>query len=206
MDKEQSTKNQHDEQSNFSSQMFHYIRSENSLKLQAAILFFVTKFPGRMNRILLCKHLYYMDGHFFQKFGKTITGFLYLHIEGSPQPVCFNEIMQILITEKKIEVIPFLETENRDEGIVFTLKGLTFKPIAEIPDVFDREEKKVMNSIASTLGGDLSLETRFYPNLYQEYAQTGLYEKIEMKPFAEGKRPHLQWKAWANRIFRLKWQ
>ena len=65
----------------------------SSPRLRACILQFLRRLPGKLNRISLCKHLYYMDGHFFQKFGRTITEFPYLHIEGSPQPVFFNEVI-----------------------------------------------------------------------------------------------------------------
>lgn len=188
--------------------IFDYrVLNEEFPKLRAAILFFITRIPEKLNRVSLCKHLYYADGHFFQKYARQITENEYLHIEGSPQPVLFNEIMHTMVSEKEVEVIPLLVRKRGQTGNMVILKGLTYKANIEIPDVFTREELKVLNSIAMLFKGDLSLETRYYPNLYQYYTQTGLYEIIMLQPLPdEGKRPHLSWKAWANKIFKLMWQ
>jgi hypothetical protein len=181
--------------------------SESFPKLRGAILFFINKIPEKLNRISLCKQLYYADGHFFQKYSQMITENEYLHIEGSPQPVFFNEILHSMVVEKMIEIIPNLKKERGPTGTMNILKGLIYKAHAGIPDVFTREELKVLNSIAMTFKGDLSLETRYYPNLYQYYAQTGLYEVINLQPLPDdGKRPHLSWKAWGKKIFKLMWQ
>jgi|GEM_PF-779636 len=176
-------------------------------KLRAAILFMISKIPEKLNRVSLCKHLYYAEGHFFQKYSRLITETQYLHIEGSPQPVMFNEVMHSMVVEGDIEVTPLLVRERGPVGEMVVLKGLTFKANKKVPNVFSREELKVLNSVAMVFNGDLSLETRYYPNLYQHYTQTGLYEMITLLPLPDdGKRPHLIWKAWANKIFKLMWQ
>jgi len=176
-------------------------------KLRAAILFFINKIPEKLNRISLCKHLYYADGHFFQKYSRLITEIQYLHIEGSPQPAMFNEIMHSMVMENDIEITPLLVKERGPTGSMFVLKGLTFKAIKKPPDIFSREEIKVLNSVAMVFKGDMSLETRYYPNLYQHYTQTGLYEMITLLPLPDdGMRPHLSWKAWASKIFKLMWE
>lgn len=175
-------------------------------RLRAAVLFFIAKIPDRLDRVRLCKHLFYSDGHFFQKTARTITGTEYLHIEGSPQPVCFNELLHDMVAKKEITVIPQLVTEQSETGPIMVLKGMGYKAEKKPPELFSREEKKVLNSIALLFNGDLTLETRYYPNLYQQYAQTGLYEVIRFKPLPEGGRPHLIWKAWANKVFRLLWE
>jgi len=175
-------------------------------KLRSAILHFLSKIPKKLNRVTLCKHLYYADGHYFQKYGEGITELDYLHIEGSPQPLLFNEIMHEMVLNNEVEVIPQVVTENSDNGPIMVLKGMVYDNLVDPQYVFTREEKKVLNSVALLFQGDLSLETRYYPNLYQQYTQTGLYEKIEPKKLPQGTRPHLSWKAWANKIFRLKWQ
>ncbi|MES0491732.1 MAG: type II toxin-antitoxin system antitoxin SocA domain-containing protein [Leptospirales bacterium] len=175
-------------------------------KLRSAILFFIHKIPEKLNRVTLCKHLYYSDGHYYQKYEKTITELDYLHIEGSPQPLLFNEIMHEMVTKKEIEIFPQVVTKKTKHGPMMVLKGMVYRAHVEPPYVFSREEKKVLNSVALLFKGDLSLETRYYPNLYQQYTQTGLYEKIEQQKLPQGTRPHLSWKAWANKRFRLKWQ
>lgn len=180
--------------------------SFNITRLTAAILFFCQKTSRPLNRISLCKMLYYADGHFFQKYKKTITQTDYLHVEGSPQPVFFNEVLQQLIQEKKIEVIPEVKQKITKEGMVTVMSGLSYKCIEDPEAIFQKEEEKVLLSIAKTFNGDLSLETRYYPNLFQNYAQTGLGEKIQWKDLPKGGRPHLSWKGWSTRVFRLWWQ
>lgn len=176
-------------------------------KLRAAILFFINKIPNALNRVTLCKHLYYADGHYFQKYAKTITEFDYLHIEGGPQPMFFNEIMHDMVMREEIEIVPQLATEKKGSEKIMVLKGMTYKSDEKPPlELFTKEEIKVLKSIAFLFKGNLTLETRYYPNLYQEYTQTGLYKRIPIEPLPEGTRPHLQWKGWANKIFRLLWQ
>ena len=175
-------------------------------KLRAAIIFFISKIPDRLDRVKLCKHLFYSDGHFFQKTGRTITGTTYLHVEGSPQPLFFNELLHDMVQSKEVLVTPVLVSEKTESGPVMVVRGLGYQTDHPVPDLFTREEKKVLTSIALLFNGDLTLETRYYPNLYQQYAQTGLYEEIVYRPLAEGIRPHLSWKAWANKVFRLLWE
>jgi len=182
----------------------------NTKKLEAGILFFIHKIPNKLDRIKLCKHLYYTEGHYFQKFSQSLFDLPFLHIEGSPQPIYFNEIINKMIQAKTISVIPNVVTENKDNSLITVLKGFGYKLLIDYQfantSIFTKVEKRVLSSVASLLNGDLSLETRYFPNLYQEYTQTGLYEEINSFKFATGKRPHLSWKAWANKIFKLRWQ
>lgn len=173
-------------------------------KLRNAILFFIDKIPGKLNRASLCKHLYYGDGHYYQKYHKKITENEYLHVEGMPIPRSFNELINCMVKEKELEIIPDIVTEITESEPITVLKGLTFHALKKPDlDVFTREEKKVLNSVASLLNGQLSLETRYFPNLYQTYVQTGLFETIPFYDLPDGNRPHLSWKAWADKIFRL---
>ena len=69
---------------------------------------------------------FYADGHYYQKFQETITEFPYLHIEGSPQPLHFNELIHSMLGEGAIEVQPQITEEER-EGKKFTvLRGDEF--------------------------------------------------------------------------------
>lgn len=186
-------------------------KSKNSNRILAPemedmILFFANKFSGKMDRVLLCKYLYYSDGHFFQKKGTTISTIPYMHIEGSPVPMFFNEIMHQMVREKKVSVTPNIETKKGKDGPMVVLKGLAYKALVPPNGHLSKEQKRVLSSIASTLGGDLSLETRYYPNLYQQYAQTGLYETIPFERLPGGTRPHLSWKSWGRKIFNLRWE
>ena len=175
-------------------------------RLRSAILYFIARIPQKLTRVALCKLLYYADGHFFQKYQRTITENPYLHIEGSPMPLFFNEIMHDMINAGQIEVIPHVVTEMNDNQPIMVLKGLVYKALVDSNDKFQKPEKKVLSSVASVFQSDLSLETRYYPNLYQGYAQTDLYKQIVFEVLPEGKRPKLSFKAWAGKIFHLKMQ
>lgn len=178
-----------------------YLKQDFS-PLISAILFICQKCPRPLSRVSLCKMLYYADGHFFQKYAKTISGCDYLHVEGSPQPVFFNEILQEMIAKKQMTIVPEIKQKVTKEGMISVLNGLIYKPLCESFYAFKKEEEKVLLSVVKTFQGDLSLETRHYPNLYQQYVQTGLCQKIIWQPLQEGK-PHLSWKGWSSRIFRL---
>ncbi|MDH5717340.1 MAG: Panacea domain-containing protein [Spirochaetia bacterium] len=177
-----------------------------ALKLKAAILHFINEIPEKLDRKNLCKHLFYADGHFYQKYGRQITEYPYLHIEGSPQPLFFNEIFYLMRNDSQIEIIPKLVKEKGKNGMATVMKGFVYKAKEPAPDIFSKEEKKVLKSISSLFKGNLILETRHFPNLYQSYVQSGLYEKIIFTKLPEGKKPHLSWKAWAQKVFRLLWQ
>ncbi|RME93321.1 MAG: hypothetical protein D6767_01245, partial [Candidatus Hydrogenedentota bacterium] len=135
-----------------------------------------------------------------------ISGVPYLHIEGSPMPMFFNEIIHQMVLEKKIKVTPRIETESSEHGTLLVLKGLAYEALEKANMNFPKSAKHVLSSVASLLGSDISLETRYFPNLYQKYAQTNLYEIIPFERLPGGKRPHLSWKSWGKRIFRLKWE
>ncbi len=179
---------------------------QSSPRLRAAILFFLHDLPGKLVRNTLGKHLYYADGHFFQKTGQQITEYPYLHVEGSPLPLHFNELIHAMVLHGDIEVIPRMQEQILDGKKVMVLAGMSFQTLKPYASVFTREEEKVLKQTANLLGGDISIETRYFPNLYQVYTGTGLYETIPFMQFPEGKRPHLSWKAWAQKMFQLRWQ
>lgn len=176
-------------------------------RLQQAILFVCEKTTKPLNRISLCKMLYYADGHYFQKHKKTITKTNYLHIEGSPQPAFFNEILGEMLHAKQIEVSPIIQKKVTTEGIVTVMNGLSYTCLQNYQaDFFHRDEEKSLLSIVKTFQGDLSLETRHFPNLFQIYTQTGLCRVIPFEDLPTGGKPRLSWKSWSSRLFRLWWQ
>jgi len=56
---------------------------EEYARMRGMIVFILRKLPGKLNRVALCKNLYYSEMHYFQKHGKTISGVDYLHIEAA---------------------------------------------------------------------------------------------------------------------------
>lgn len=177
---------------------------QESAKLRAMIIFILRKLPGKLNRVALCKNLYYSEMHFFQKFGKTISGVDYLHIEASPVPRHFNELIHEMVHRAELKVIPQVAPEVIEGRQIMVLRGMVFECEASLLNVLSRDELRAVRMVSSTLQNEMNLETRFFPQYYQHYVQTGLYEVIPNVTFP--KRPHLQFKAWSRKIYRLMWQ
>lgn len=179
------------------------IYTENE-KLRAMIIFILRKLPGKLNRVALCKNLYYSEMHYFQKFGKGISGVDYLHIEASPVPRHFNEIIAEMVAQGEVRVVPHVAPEVIEGRQIMVLRGMVFESDAPLLTVLDRNELRAVRMVSSTLQNEMNLETRYFPQYYQHYVQTGLYEIIP--PVVFPKRPHLQFKAWSRKIYRLMWQ
>ncbi len=177
---------------------------EQYAKLRAMIIFILRKLPGKLNRVALCKNLYYSEMHYFQKFGKTISGVDYLHIEASPVPRHFNEVLSEMVARGEVTVVPQVAPEVIDGRQIMVLRGMVFESEAPLIGVLEREELRAVRMVSSTLQNEMNLETRYFPQYYQHYVQTGLYEVIPNIAFP--KRPHLQFKAWSRKIYRLMWQ
>lgn len=177
---------------------------EDSAKLRAMIIFILRKLPGKLNRVALCKNLYYSEMHHYQKFGKSISGADYLHIEASPVPRHFNEIIAAMVAKGEVRVVPHVAPEVIEGRQIMVLRGMVFESEAPLLQVLSRDELKAVRMVSSTLQNEMNLETRYFPQYYQHYVQTGLYEVIPNVTF--GKRPHLQFKAWSRKIYRLMWQ
>lgn len=176
----------------------------DTAKLRAMIIFILRKLSGKLNRVALCKNLYYAETHFFQKFGRTISGVDYLHIEASPVPRHFNELIAQMVADGDVRVVPHVAPEVIDGRQIMVLRGMVFECEAPLVNALTRDELKAVRMVSSTLQNEMNLETRYFPQYYQHYVQTGLYEVIPNVAF--GKRPHLQFKAWNRKIYRLMWQ
>ncbi|MFZ5629008.1 MAG: hypothetical protein ACOY5B_07750 [Spirochaetota bacterium] len=177
---------------------------EENPRLRAMIIFILRKLPGKLNRVALCKNLFYSEMHYYQKVQKTISGLEYLHIEASPVPRHFNEIISEMVARKEIRVVPQVAPEVIEGKQIMVLRGMVFECDAPLLNVLGREELRAVRMVSSTLQNEMNLETRYFPQYYQHYVQTGLYEVIPNVTFP--KRPHLQFKAWSRKIYRLMWQ
>ncbi len=181
----------------------HEIYKDNE-KLRAMIIFILRKLSGKLNRVALCKNLYYSEMHYFQKFAKSISGADYLHIEASPVPRHFNEIIAEMVAKGEVRVVPHVAPEVIEGRQIMVLRGMVFESDAPLLTALDRNELRAVRMVSSTLQNEMNLETRYFPQYYQHYVQTGLYEVIP--PVTFPKRPHLQFKAWSRKIYRLMWQ
>lgn len=177
---------------------------DDNVRLRAMIIFILRKLPDKLNRIALCKNLYYSEMHYYQKTGKAISGADYLHIEGSPVPRHFNEIIAEMVARREVTVVPQVAPEVIDGRQIMVLRGMVFQCAAPLLSVLERNELRAVRMVSSTLQNEMNLETRYFPQYYQHYVQTGLYEVIPNVIFP--KRPHLQFKAWSRKIYRLMWE
>lgn len=140
-------------------------------KLCHAIVWILEKSPNGRSRLDLAKLLYYSDGVYFQKHACMITNGFYIHLEDSPYEVKLNEALLYLKKEGKIDATPLLS----DKGIQgFTLRFL--KPMNSL--ILTKEEKRVMMKVVEAFKGRVTDESRHYPNLYENYVVTPLYEAI----------------------------
>ncbi|MCG6145803.1 type II toxin-antitoxin system antitoxin SocA domain-containing protein [Leptospira bandrabouensis] len=140
-------------------------------KLCHAILWILEKSPNGRARLDLAKLLYYSDGVHFQKHAEMITRGDYIHLEDSPYPVKLNEALLFLKEKGHIDAIPKIEG-NGIQG--FTLRFL--KPLEGL--VLSREDKRVMMKVLEAFRGRVVDENRHYPNLYENYVVTPLFDSI----------------------------
>lgn len=173
-------------------------------KLRAMVIFVLRRLPGKLNRVALCKILYYAEMLYFQKASTTISGLDFLHIESSPVPRFFSEIMSEMVARKEVRIVPQVAGEVIDGRQIMVLRGMVFECDAQLLPVLSREELRALRAVATTLQNEMNLETRYFPQFYQHYVQAGLYEVIPFVVFP--KRPHLQFKAWSRKAYRLMFQ
>ncbi|MDZ4725666.1 MAG: DUF4065 domain-containing protein [Leptospira sp.] len=143
-------------------------------KLCHAILWILQKSPNGRSRLDLAKLLYFSEGVHFQKHARMITGGTYIHLEDSPYPVKLNEALLILIEKGTIDTVPLITAQGIQ---AFTLRFV--KPLEGL--ILTKEEKRVMMKVVEAFRGKVVDESRHYPNLYENYVVTPLYEAI---PFA----------------------
>ncbi|WP_411822101.1 type II toxin-antitoxin system antitoxin SocA domain-containing protein [Leptospira sp. 'Mane'] len=143
-------------------------------KLCHAILWILEKSPNGRARLDLAKLLYYSDGVHFQKHASMITTGIYVHLEDSPYPVKLNEALLFLKEKGHIDASPVISAKGI-QG--FSLRFL--KPLDGL--ILTKEEKRVMMKVVEAFRGKVVDESRHYPNLYENYVVTPLYDSI---PFA----------------------
>ncbi|TGN17598.1 type II toxin-antitoxin system antitoxin SocA domain-containing protein [Leptospira idonii] len=140
-------------------------------KLCHAILWILEKSPNGRTRLDLAKLLYYSDGVHFQKHAEMITRGIYIHLEDSPYPVKLNEAIMFLKEKGHVSATPVISAKGvQGFNLNFSqpLEGL----------ILTREEKRVMRKVNEAFRGKVVDESRHYPNLYENYVVTPLYEAI----------------------------
>jgi hypothetical protein len=146
-------------------------------KLCHTILWILEKSPNGRSRLDLARLLFYSDGVYFQKHAEMITGNVYIHLEDSPYPVKLNEALLYLREKGCIDTSPVLSALG--------IQGFTLRFLKSMEtSVLSKEEKRVIMKVLEAFRGKVVDESRHYPNLYENYVVTPLYEAI---PFAIGR-------------------
>ncbi|MDX1960848.1 MAG: DUF4065 domain-containing protein [Leptospiraceae bacterium] len=139
-------------------------------KLKEVILYILEKSPKGRTRVDLSKLVYYSDTVYFQRHSELITGSRYLHLEDSPQAFGFIEIIAELLELKEIIIQPKIEQAK--------MFGFTIHSIAPKPNSLSKEEIRIINKVLNAFPGAIRDENRQYPNLYESYVITPVYEEI----------------------------
>ncbi|GBF49686.1 hypothetical protein LPTSP4_12020 [Leptospira ryugenii] len=143
-------------------------------KLCHAILWILEKSSQGRNRIDLAKLLYFSDGVCFQKHAKMITDSVYIHLDDSPYPIALNEALLHLKKQGHIDAVPLITAQG--------IQCFQLRFVSAIPGlVLSKEEKRIMMKVVEAFRSKVVDESRHYPNLYENYVVTPLFEEI---PFA----------------------
>ncbi len=169
-------------------------------KLCHAILWILEKSPNGRSRLDLAKLLYFSDGVYFQKHASMITAGVYIHLEDSPYPVKLNEALLYLREMEAIDTAPIISAKGV-QGFVLRF----IKPLEGL--MLTREEKRVIMKVVETFKGRVFDENRHYPNLYENYVVTPLYEAIPFLIERINTKIHVLMKKsllqWSGKMFRV---
>lgn len=115
----------------------------NSKKYKNAILYFANKIQnGTLGKLKMMKLLYFLDFDFFEKYGRSITGDVYLRWEKGPVPKLGDSMLakmngrEIKITTRKISF------GLNDQKHIEALRSYDLK-------VFDKEELVMLEEVAA---------------------------------------------------------
>ena len=114
----------------------------NEKKYKNVVLFFAKKVQnGTLGKLKMMKLLYFLEFDFFEKYGKSVTGDLYLRFENGPIPQMAEKILKemngkdIKITKRKIA------DGYNDQQHIESLKDFDM-------NLFTKEELMMMEEVA----------------------------------------------------------
>ena len=115
----------------------------NEKKYRNTILFFANKIKnGTLGKLKMMKLLYYLDFDFFEKYGKSVTGDLYLRWENGPVPKMAEKLI-IKMTDIDIKIMKRkIGFGYNDQQHIEALKDFNFK-------LFTKEELIMMEEVAN---------------------------------------------------------
>lgn len=152
-------------------------------KVSQVIYYMLHNSPNGRSALEISKLIYYADGAYFQRNGKTITGETYIHLESCPQMLNFNYAILNLIEKKYIEVRPRFKIETFCGFSLFVSKEM---PINKI----NTQERRIMRKVLKAFKDSLANENSHYPNLYENYIITPLFSEIKFSTTSLGTKIH----------------
>ena len=139
-------------------------------KLMQVISYILSESSRGRSRLDLSKLLYYGDAVFFQHHAEIITGERYIHIEDSPQPFQFYNVISDLVQKDTIEVKISVEAEK--------VGGFRLHSKNPMEYTISKEEKRILNKVINAFPGSVVDENKQYPNLYENYVITPMFSEI----------------------------
>jgi hypothetical protein len=175
----------------------------NIKKIKNSILYLLNKSIKPLDLDSLMKLIYYTDTYFFQKYQKTLYNTNYIHIGKGPYPVKFYEIIHKMIKNEQIQARPkIIENKEKMGGYYFIAKK---KPNE---NHFSKNELHSLRAVSYSFRNGIEKETNIFPNLYQNYILTDVFQKINLlkrkipKKIKIRKKPrYIKQKSFLYRIF-----
>lgn len=132
----------------------------NNKKYRNAILYFSNKIQnGTLGKLKMMKLLYYLDFDFFEKYGRSVTGDVYLRWENGPVPKIADGLLkemngqEIKITTKKIG-FGFNDQQHIQALQAYDLNVFDKEELVMIEEVADKWEKFSGSEMKSATHGE----------------------------------------------------
>ena len=160
----------------------------NEKKYKNVVLFFAKKVRnGTLGKLKMMKLLYFLDFDFFEKYGKSVTGDIYLRFENGPIPKMAEKILKAMdgkdIKITKIKVADGYNDQQHIEALkdfdmnLFTKEELIMlEEVAEKWERFTGSEMKMATHgeapwIATKPNDVIDYNLAYYRNKYGEMAK-----------------------------------
>ncbi|MCB1159653.1 MAG: DUF4065 domain-containing protein [Leptospiraceae bacterium] len=139
------------------------------------VIYYIVNCSGGIDRLNLGKAIYYTDGVYFQRNGKTITGERYIHLENCPQPVRMNQCILELVSGQVLKAEPYFCFET-------SLSGFRLIANKDLELDLEKAEVRKIRKVVQAFLKSKDDESMVYPNLYENYVITPLYNEIFFSP------------------------
>lgn len=152
-------------------------------KFLQVISYILQESPRGRSRLELAKLLYYGDAVYFQHHGEIITGERYIHTEDSPQPFEFHRALAELSATGKIDVRISVEEGKIGSFRIFSKENVEV--------TLSKEEKRILKKVLHAFPGSVTDENKQYPNLYENYVITPIFNEIQINKTSVNTKIHV---------------